>query len=63
MTRGKKSTEYESPVTSPKIKRLERILEKQRNETPLKERIKRKEEFLEFLVSQEMKSNKKIKES
>ena len=44
------TTSFESPITSPKIKKLERILEKRRNEKPLEQKIREKEEFLETLV-------------
>jgi hypothetical protein len=41
---------FKGEVTSPKIKRLENILDKRRAAKPLEQKIREKEDFLETLV-------------
>ncbi len=50
MNAKKSEITFVGPVISPKIKRLEKILEKRRKEKPLEQKIREKEEYLETMV-------------
>jgi len=49
---NKDKPSLQSEITSPKIKRLERLLEERRSKLTVKEKIKRKEDLLEFIAGE-----------